>query len=248
MEDLRALLDKASFKQRVGLGKILGGDSLTSKELIDQLRWNYQPWWDSALGREPTYREVIEHIVQHLQITSPSRYSTVQEHEIRIAQTILNKVWDKMTPEQRIELETELKKSAQKFDKAGSFAASSSMVAALTAANLSGFGIYLLASTSLGALTGAIGIALPFALYTTMSSALAVIIGPVGWIGLSWFALWKSGESNNERLTSAIVYICMLRSEVLAVKAKNSDLASSTSSRTRHPSEPPKVDAKYSCS
>lgn len=212
MKELKAVLDKSSHEERTGLAQILGTEKSTSQGLIDELRWNYQPWWNSFFGCEPGYREIVEHVAQHLQISYPKYYS-VSEIEIKVAQKILETVWEKMTPQQRQEMEAELKKAAQEFDKTGSFATSGSMFAALTAAKLSGFGVYLLASTSLGALTSLLGITLPFVVYTTMSSTIAVILGPVGWIGAGLFALWKSGDSNKERLTSAIVYICMLRSK-----------------------------------
>ncbi len=81
----------------------------------------------------------------------------------------------------------------------------------LTAAQLSGFGVYLLASTTLGAITGAIGITLPFAVYTAMSSAIAVIIGPVGWIGAGLFAVWQLTGANYKKLIPAILFVCALR-------------------------------------
>ena len=57
-----------------------------------------------------------------------------------------------MTLEQRAALEEEWKQAAQQFDKWGSVAAGASAVAILLAAQLSGFGIYLGASTLVGAL------------------------------------------------------------------------------------------------
>jgi uncharacterized protein YaaW (UPF0174 family) len=212
MDELKALLDKSLLEERIGLAKILGTNSSTSQGLIDQLRWNYQPWWSSLFGCEPGYREIIEHVAQHLRVPHYDKRS-ILDLEIEIAQKVLQMIWEKMTPEQRRKMEDELRKAAQKYDKTGSFASGASMFALLTAARLSGFGVYLLASTSLGALTSTLGITLPFAVYTTMSSAIAVIVGPVGWISAAVIALWSSGKSNKNRLTSAIVYICMLRSK-----------------------------------
>ena len=87
------------------------------------------------------------------------------------------------------------------------------MFGALTAAQLSGFGVYLLASTSLGALTATLGVTLPFAVYTTMSSTIAALIGPVGWIGAGLFTIWKLTGPNYKRLIPAILYVVMLRSK-----------------------------------
>jgi uncharacterized protein YaaW (UPF0174 family) len=254
MYELEALLNRVSYEKRLGLGKILGIESASSQKLIDQLRWNYQPWWNSVLKLEPSYREIVEHVAQHLKVSYPNYYET-REIEIKIAQKVFEVVWERMTPQQRRDMEEELRRAAQKF---GSFAASGSMFAVLTAARLSGFGVYLLASTSLGALTSALGITLPFAVYTGMSSAIAFIIGPAGWISAALFAIWKSGESNKEKLITAIVYICMLRCEVQSGNGSSpsSIIASNTrspleppkagsASKIRPPLEPPKVDPKY---
>ena len=56
-----------------------------------------------------------------------------------------------------------------------------SVIRTLTAANLSGFGVYVLATSTLGAITGAIGLTLPFAAYTGLSSVISTDLDPVGW-------------------------------------------------------------------
>ena len=44
-----------------------------------------------------------------------------------------------------------------------------------------------------------------------MSSTIAVVLGPVGWIGVGLFVLWKLTGPNYPRLIRAILYIAMLR-------------------------------------
>lgn len=212
MDELQYLLKRCSPDERIGLSEILGAEKATPQAIIDELRWNYQPWWNSLLGCEPDYREIVEHIAEHLNV-SYSKYTFIADLEIKISQKVLETVWEKMTPRQREEMEVELRKAAQEFDKTGSLLTSGSIFATLTAAKLSGFGVYLLASTALGALTGAVGITLPFALYMAMSMAIKTVIGLVGWAGAALLALWQSGQSNKERLIPATVYICMLRSK-----------------------------------
>lgn len=53
-------------------------------------------------------------------------------------------------------------------------------LAALGAAQASGFGVYLGATTALGLVSHAVGVTLPFAVYTGMSSTIAFLIGPCG--------------------------------------------------------------------
>ena len=171
---------------------------------------NSQSVFGSFLGPERSYREIVAQTADKLGVVYP-RYETSAEIEVRISRKVFETVWEQMTPAQRQQMEEELKKTAQKFAKGGALLGSTSMAGALTAAQLSGFGVYLLASTSLGALTATLGVTLPFAVYTTMSSAIAVIIGPAGWIGAGLFAIWKLTGPNYERLTSAILYVALLR-------------------------------------
>ena len=123
-------------------------------------------------------------------------------------------VWEKMTPEQREQMEESLRETAKEFGKGIEFASGASIFAALTAAQLSGFGVYLLATTTLGSLSGVIGVTLPFALYTTMTSTIATIIGPVGWLGAGLFTVWKLTGTNYKKLIPAVVYICALRARL----------------------------------
>lgn len=210
MDDLRNLLHLCSADELVGLSNILKSKESTIDSIIDSFWWNCQNTAYYYLGYRPTYLDIIRKVADHLKVAYLAN-DVPSQIEIAIAQKTLQKLWERLTPLQRKEMEEQWRTAAQGFDKTGSVFASGSIFATLTAAQLSGFGIYLLASTSLGAITGAIGIALPFAVYTTMSSAIAAIIGPVGWLGAGLFTLWALNEPNHTRLVPAILYVCMLR-------------------------------------
>jgi hypothetical protein len=83
-------------------------------------------------------------------------------------------------------------------------------------ANLAGFGFYVAASSVLGALSSAAGIVLPFAVYTGMSSALALLIGPVGWGAIAVWTLFKVGAPNYRRTLPGVVAIAAARSRLIA--------------------------------
>lgn len=53
---------------------------------------------------------------------------------------------------------------------------------ALIAGQSSGFGIYLATTTGISAVSSAIGVTLPFAVYQGATTALGVMLGPIGWI------------------------------------------------------------------
>lgn len=212
MDQLIELLTNSSEEERNGLARILDISESDPHSLVESIQWNSQSIFGYIFNSNDSYKPIVRQVADKLGIEY-KKYDTVSDVEKKIAQKILETVWEKMTPEQRKEMEEELRKTAKEFDKSGSLATSASMFAALTAANLSGFGIYLAASTALGAITSFVGITLPFAVYTTMSSAIAVAIGPVGWIGMGLFAIWSLTGPNYKKLIPAILYVSLLRNK-----------------------------------
>ncbi len=226
MNELRSILEKATLKELQGLLDILLGTDDTDQSIlsetgldknsliefiVSEFEDNSQSIFGSFFGSGRSYREIVLQAAAKLGVSYPPLEPSAKV-EVRIAREVFETVWEKMTPAQRQQMEEELRNTAQKFDKGGTLLGSATMFSALTAAQLSGFGVYLLASTSLGALTATLGVTLPFAVYTTMSSAIAVIIGPVGWIGAALLAIWKLTGPNYNRLIPAILYVAMLRS------------------------------------
>ncbi|HEY9850223.1 MAG TPA: hypothetical protein V6D28_12235 [Leptolyngbyaceae cyanobacterium] len=213
MDQLKNLLNRSSSEEIAALAKILDASPATVSGIVDAFLWNCQSKLTYIFGNEPSYKKIVQQVAKELKVRY-QEYESVREIEIRIAQKVMETLWEKMTPEQRKEMEVQLRSTAAEFDKTGALLESASIFGALTAAQLSGFGIYLLASTTLGAITGAIGITLPFVVYTTMSSAIAVVIGPVGWIGAGLFAVWKLTGPNYKKLIPAILYVCALRARL----------------------------------
>lgn len=67
-------------------------------------------------------------------------------------------------------------------------ATSISGLATIGAAQASGFGVYVLASSTVGAIASVVGITLPFAFYTGLSTAISYAIGPLGILVLGYSA------------------------------------------------------------
>jgi uncharacterized protein YaaW (UPF0174 family) len=116
-------------------------------------------------------------------------------------------VLEQLTPEQRQQILMELQRESgdphfEQFLLGGG---------AMLAAKMSGFGVYLLASTVLGGLTGALGITLPFVVYMGVSQTLALILGPVGWVALAGGCLFSLNQPNWHRLGLAVLYVATLR-------------------------------------
>lgn len=224
MLELKNLLAKSSLEERQGLSNILTAENMSTKALVDAFEWQSSSLF-GYLFSSPSYKDIVKQVADKIKADYKA-YFTTEQIEVAIAQKVMETVWEKMTPDQRREMEKEWVRTAQQFDKGGEFAKAGGVFAALTAAQLSGFGVYLLATTTLGAITGVLGITLPFAVYTTMTSAIAVILGPVGWIGAGLFAIWALTGPNYKKLVPAVLYVCALRSgghgmELAATLASN---------------------------
>lgn len=84
----------------------------------------------------------------------------------------------------------------------------------MLALDASGFGAYVALTTIMHAIfTTILGITLPFAAYTTATSTLAFITGPIGWIalvGVEVFLLNRSKNKMNYELLSQTVWLSVL--------------------------------------
>jgi len=216
MEQLKHLLNQASTEEITALATILSA-SRNINGIVEQLSWNSQDLLKSlycfAFNHQSSYKEIVQQVAGKLKVQYRN-YESTEEIEIKIAQKVMETVWEQMTPVQRQEMEAQLRATAAQFNKGGELLSSVSVFGSLMAARLSGFGIYLLASTTLGAVTGVLGLTLPFVVYTTMSSAIAVVIGPVGWIGAGLFAIRQVTGPNYQKLIPAVLYICALRARL----------------------------------
>lgn len=96
---------------------------------------------------------------------------------------------------------------------------------AVVAANLSGFGLYVAASTLLGSITGAMGIALPFAAYTGMSTLISWLTGPVGWALLGGWGIKKLTDPKYDKTLPSIVMIGAIRARLISTNFRERELA-----------------------
>ncbi|MBB6462259.1 YaaW family protein [Flammeovirga kamogawensis] len=161
---------------------------------------------------EYTYLDVVDKVMNHLSINDS--HLTIAQKEQKIVEKSFQKALNKLTKEERLKLEQEFIKEAEKrgLNNVKGFAG---VGGSMLLAQASGFGVYMMATTALGALTSALGITLSFGVYTGMTKALSVIIGPVGWIALGGAFVWKAFDSDFKRLTPAVINIHILRKKYL---------------------------------
>ena len=86
--------------------------------------------------------------------------------------------------------------------------------AGVVAGELSGFGIYLATTTGLGAISSAIGVTFPWAVYQGATTVLGVMLGPIGWAlagagvvagGIVILSQWF--KRNDQKLTTVVIAI-----------------------------------------
>ena len=136
------------------------------------------------------YPEFMSRIAKKRDIILPVT-GTILEKEKFLFQEISKQNLENMPVAQREELQQQLLLEAQKKGLSSSEIASITSLAGIGAAQLSGFGVYLLASSTVGAISSLVGVTLPFAFYTGMSSAIGFVIGPIGLL-LAAIPLYKT--------------------------------------------------------
>lgn len=213
MYALHELLEQANKEEKTSLAKIVSASGSRNDQICEALqRQATSAFGFHVLNKRPGYEAIVSNMAKRVTVnTKPSDPILLEK---RITQQIWRTVWDRMTPQQRLDFDRELQKQANQWCGGGRPAGILLTGAGLLSAQLSGFGVYMLASSTLGALTAGLGIALPFGAYTAMSSAIAVIIGPAGWIGLGLFALHKLTGPNHQRVLSAIIMVHCIRARI----------------------------------
>jgi len=219
VEKVEKLLNAASQSQRDSLAKLLPEENFSKgkpasiEKLIYSIRWaNDSSFWGQVVSDGKSYHQILQTVAKQLEINIPAAENTEEQIEQRICQKVLSGVLEKMNASQREMFIAAIQKESAKYGSDKSLLGVGGVAAALTAGKLGGFSTYILASSSLAAITGAAGLTLPFAAYTGLSAALGTALGPVGWIGLGLFAL-LSGGPQYDKLIPAILYISMLRNE-----------------------------------
>jgi uncharacterized protein YaaW (UPF0174 family) len=84
---------------------------------------------------------------------------------------------------------------------------------ALALAQGSGFGVYLAATTALGFLSHAVGVTLPFAIYAGMTSTIAFLIGPFGFLGAGVWLGFRILGPEWPRLLRGVLHLIAMRAK-----------------------------------
>ena len=151
------------------------------------------------LQKKLSYFEILKKITDHYKI--PTSGTDVKKIEEEILVFKFQENFDKLSPQEKEKFQQELYKVLESKNLESSQLASLGTVGALALAEMSGMGLFIMASTFVGGLTSILGITLPFAFYTGMSSFLAFVTGPVGWaVGIGALA-YSLRNDNLESIT-----------------------------------------------
>lgn len=221
------------------LGKLLDiKEEVTPERIATKLKWFYHSKtiasieqnvlsvWDKlkkktdsendveALREIPSYDELI--IGACKQMDTYEENCTLKESELHLSLAVIIEALNKMKPKDRVDFfvkQIDLQKITNESNiKGESYTGVLTTVAALGLAQASGFGIFLASTTALGFLTHAVGITLPFAVYSGLGSTIAFVIGPAGWLAAGAFFSWKLTKAEWKKIIPALIYIISVNS------------------------------------
>lgn len=187
----------------------------------------------------PTYEELIYGLSKQLGVLTEG--CALKDAEKYISHAIIIKALDKMKPTERckfFEEQIDLGEivGTEREVNAG-LRGPLTTLAALGAANTAGFSLYLASTTALGFVTHAIGVTLPFAIYTGMTSTIAFVIGPVGWLAAGSWLVWRITGPDWAKLTPAIIYLINTRAAESANIAITENVLEPNSQETKECSD-----------
>lgn len=176
MKYIENLLQEMTVAQKTPLQKILGLKDTNSEEIIKKLSKILLP--AKGLWQDPiNYRSFMEKIAvkNNLSIIA---HKNIPDLEKNLYLNLFKTEYQKLSDIEKEQMAVEMEKAGLDRNQIATLGG----LSALGAAQLSGFGIYVLASSTVGAISSVLGITLPFAVYTGMSSAISFVIGPLGFL------------------------------------------------------------------
>jgi uncharacterized protein YaaW (UPF0174 family) len=142
------------------------------------------------------------------------KYSSTFDLERMVCESIFANIWDNLTVQQRKELLDKIEKETNTiFNKVdiASMSGGAAIAALSTTVALTGFNFYITLSVTLHWLAGLLGITLPFVVYTTSSTMVAILTGPVGWIISTGLIFWSLGSAEEQTVAKFIMTVSLIK-------------------------------------
>lgn len=207
--------------EKRALHEITGEESTDSAALVNALRDKgsntlaqiWRMFSPRSKDISVPYEEILRDACKHMGIRDTGSRD-IYSLEVQLQKQTFSKVLESMPEHDRQRFLTEF--SIRSSDP--TLGKEAVVGSGIVVANLSGFGLYLASSTALGAITSAIGVTLPFAVYTGMSSTMALLIGPVGWVALGAWVIHKLGKPDSNKVVAGTLMIANIRQRLIAVR------------------------------
>jgi len=189
MNNLKASLAFFSIEELSVLHKILKSDGKTTESIIYKFeRLLLSGLW-GALQKNDSYKDILEKIAKNNNIIIDlSTSEVICERDLYFK--LFKKELDQMSAEEKEAFYQDLEKKGLTRAQVASL----SGLATLGAAQASGIGVYLLASSTVFSIASLVGVTLPFAFYTGLSTAISYVIGPLGFLVLG-YSVYKNIKS-----------------------------------------------------
>jgi len=214
MQEFHRIVHSATDEQRKNLAKLTDSRFGSSPDILcDHIRYLRS----GSIGQffnNTSWKQVVTDVADQVEVNWPELLKgrawndlSTQEIENAVVFKQFQTMLEQLSSEQRQKVLMDLRQESDDPNLEAFLLGGGVMLTA----KMSGFGVYLLASTVLGSLTGALGITLPFAIYMGVSQTIAVVLGPVGWLALAGGVLFSINQPNWNRLGLAVLYISTIR-------------------------------------
>lgn len=217
LSELYDFLERVSDDERTNLQKIIKSSFGNSPKCICDQMVYLRCGAIRQVFSQLSYKQLVTDVADHVKIDwsilcKEKSWEDLSSSEIENAVVIkiFSEIYERLSDRDKQKLQNELNHIAREKGFHNEFITATGLVLA----NLSGFEIYLLATTTLGALSNFLGITLPFFVYTTLTRTIAAIIGPAGWVTLGVVTLLHLNSPNWSKLVASIVYLSYLRNSL----------------------------------
>ena len=171
-----------------------------------------QPTLLSGEVEMPSYEELVHGLAKKLGVDeAPTDLETTEKY---VVQAYIAECLKRMSAIQRAdfferEIETSLILGEDMLE--SNLKGPMRTLAAMGLAKAAGFQLYMASTTALGFATHAVGLTLPFAAYSGMSSTIAFLIGPAGWLAVGGWAFWAVTGPEWKKLLPLVIYLINAR-------------------------------------
>jgi len=165
-------------------------------------------------GSALSYEFLVRETCNKLDIDN-ANVEPIRELEVYLIEDLFVRAAAEMNAQQRhafLTSQVRLDDFASVFPQTG-VAGPATTLAALAVAQGSGFGVYLGATTALGFLSHAVGVTLPFVVYTGMTSTIAFLIGPLGFLGAGAWLGFRVLGPEWPRILRGVLHLIAMRAK-----------------------------------